>query len=412
MRPLIFSFCFLSSVISWAGGLSTPFSIGTATVLPKGVRSVRVTGLTTTVDGWYNDTGVNTSVAEPFNQKLSYGRLLDAESDENLKLNVESQLRNKGVPLETIAGSSFADINTRVFATLPAIAYGLTDRWTVAIAVPIIYTNIDVETGFVGSAQLQKLVTDFSKKSRKQTNLIQQKLTDVIATELANKGYKPLEDEERTQVGDIILVAKYLAHKSVNYSWALTNTFTLPTSRPKDITRVVDPAPGDGQFDYGIASTLEIPLNARVKIINQTSYTIQFADVRATRIPISKDERLSPDIDRGANRDLGDKMQTSLGGFYSPIEYLTFGASYGISYKERDKWTGINATSDRYRVLGVETEQFMQSMYLQAGISTVGLYRKKTFPIPMMATLGVGQAISGRNVRNDPLWSMNMSVFF
>ncbi len=181
MGRLIFASLFFSSSLAWAGGLTTPFSINTTQVLPKGVRSFQVSGITTQVDGWHNDTGINSGVAEPFNQQLSYGRLLKAESDENLKLNVESQLRNKGVTLDTVAGESFADINTRVMVTLPAIAYGLTQRWTVALAVPIVYTNMDVETGFVGSKQLQELVTDFSSKSRKQASLIQSKLNDVIA---------------------------------------------------------------------------------------------------------------------------------------------------------------------------------------------------------------------------------------
>ena len=97
MRLLTFLCVFLSSTLSWAGGLAAPFSINTTQVLPKGVRSVRVGGLTTTVDGWYNDNGYSTGVAEPFNQQLSYGRLMKAENDEDLKLNVESQLRNKGV---------------------------------------------------------------------------------------------------------------------------------------------------------------------------------------------------------------------------------------------------------------------------------------------------------------------------
>ena len=412
MKALVFTLVFLSSTFCWAGGLATPFSISTTQVLPKGVRSVRVGGLTTTVDGWYNDTGLSAGVAEPFNQQLSYERLLKAESDENLKLNVESQLLNKNVPLETIAGTSYADINTRVMVTLPAIAYGLTDRWTVALAVPIVYTNMDVETGFVGTEQLQQLVTDFSSQSRKQTALIQSKLKDVIATELANKGYKPLEDQEQTQVGDVTLVAKYLAAKTLSYSWAITNTLTLPTGQVRDVSKLADPTPGDGQVDFGVSSIFEIPVTSNFRLINQTSYIFQFSDVRATRIPISETERISADVDNGANRNLGDMALTSFAALYSPIDWINFGASYTLGYKERDEWEGVNATPDRYRALGVETEQFMQAVYLQTGFSTVGAYRRKAFFMPMMATLGVGQVVDGRNVRNDPLWSLNATLFF
>ncbi len=412
MRLLILIILLASPSVGWAGGLGAPFSINTTQVLPKGVRSFRVGGITTTVDGWYNNAGISSGVAEPFNQQLSYGRLLKSESDVNLKLNVESQLRNRGVSLDEIAGRSYADINTRVQVTLPAMAYGLTDRWTVGFAVPIVYTNQDIATGFVGTNQLQELVTDFSGKSRKQTQLIQSKLNDVIATELANKGYKPLRDEERTQVGDLVMVAKYLAASELNYSWAITNTLTLPTAHVRDTNRLADPTPGDGQADFGIASIFEVPVTSKLRLINQTGYTIQFSDVRETRIPISEEERISKDIDYGANRDLGDMVSTSFAALYSPVDLISFGASYTLGYKERDKWTGVNASADRYRALGVETEQYMQALYGQVSLSTVGAYKRKTFFLPMMATMGVGQVVDGRNVRNDPLWSLNMSLFF
>ena len=411
------SYVVFLTVLLWlgqaeAGGLTTPFGINTTQVLPKGVRSLNVSGVNTTVDTWHNDVGLVTGVAEPFNQKLSYARLLQAESDNNLKLNVESQLRNKGVDLSSTAGEAFADVNTRVFATIAALAYGFTEKLTVAIAVPILYTNMQVGTGFVGSPELQQLVADFSKQSRKQTRLIQEKLSDVIATEIRGKGYKPMTNQEQTQVGDLRVVAKYLGYKNLYYSWGLINTFTFPTAQVRDIAKVIDPTPGDGQFDYGVASIVEVPLNSQWRVISDTGYTIQFADTRATRIPHSVNERLSRDVDPGASRDLGDLMYTSLAGLYSPMDYLSFGGSYTLAYKERDQWRGSLASADRYKVLGVETEQYMQALYLQAVASSVQAYRNKDFPVPMMATLGYGYILDGRNVRNDPVWSLNMMMFF
>lgn len=412
MRKLIFLALTTVSLNAYGAGLAAPFSLGSTQVLPKGIRSVQVTNLTTTVDGWYNDTGVTAGVAEPFNQQLSYSRLLKAESNENLKLNVESQLKNKGVDLNSIAGTSYADINTRAVVTVPTFAYGLTEKWTLAIAIPIVYTNMDVATGFVGSPQLQKLVTDFSAKSRKQTKLIESKLTDVIATELSNKGYKPLEDEERTQMGDLTLVAKYLAYQDLNVSWAITNRFVFPTAKIRDVNRVVDPAAGDGQFDWGVDSTIVVPVNSTISVIQQVGYTIQFADTLETRIPISKEERLSTDIDPGASRDIGDQVYGSLGTQIKANDSLAFGGSYTIAYKERDQWRGTLASQDRYNVLGVETEQFLQAFFLQTSVSTIESFKRQAFPIPMTATVGVGKVTDGRNIRHDPLWSVNMSMFF
>ena len=89
-----------------------------------------------------------------------------------------------------------------------------------------------------------------------------------------------------------------------------------------------------------------------------------------------------------------------------------FGGAYTFAYKQRDVWTGTNASADRYRALGVETEQVMHAAYVQMSLSSINLYKRKKFPLPLLTTLGVGQAFAGRNVRNDPLWSLNMTAFF
>ena len=408
---ILLGFC-LGAITAQAAGLNTPFSLNTTQVLPKGIRSLNVSGINTTVDTWYDDTGVGAGVAQPFNQKLSYGRLLKAENDKELKLNVEAQLRNLGVPLDNLAGSSFADINSRVMATIPSLAYGVTERLTVAVAVPIVYTNLDVETGFVGSDELQSLVTEFASKSKRQTQLIQQKLQDVIATELANKGYKPLVDSEQTQLGDLVLVAKYLVAKGLSYSWAITNIINVPTAHFRDTNKLVDPTPGDGQWDYGITSTVELPVTSQFRFLNNTGYTFQFADVREARVPISNEERASADIDFGANRDLGDQMFTSWGMIYDPVDWFSVGGTYTVAYKQRDQWTGVNFTQDRYDVLGIETEQWLEALYLQASFSTIGMFRRKVVSVPFVTSLGYGQIFDGRNVRKDPIWSLNATMFF
>lgn len=412
MKIHAFLLVILCPILSWAGGLTVPFYLNTTQVLPKGVRSLRYAGVVTTVDGWYNSTGASSGIAQPFNQQLSYSRLLKSESNENLKLNVESQLKNKGVDLNAIAGSSTADINTQVQVSLPMMAYGITNRWMVAVTIPIFQVNQDIKTGFVASKQLQQLVKSFSEKSRKQTQLIQSKLRDVIATELANKGYKPLRSQQQTFIGDLTLYSKYLAAKGLNYSWAVAQTLTLPTAQVKDITRLADPTPGDGQVDFGVSSIFQVPVSSKVQLVNQTSYTVQFSDIRATRIPFSGQERLARDVDEGAHRDLGDIMSTSFSALYSPLDWLNFGGSYTLAYKQRDRWTGINASASRYHALGVQTEQYMQGLYAQAGFSTINAYRRKAFFLPMMASLGLGRVVAGRNIANNPMWNMQVTMFF
>ena len=403
---------FLFAVEGLAGGITAPFSLNTTRVLPKGVRSLRVGAITTNVDNWHNSQGQVTGIAEPMVQELSYARLLKAENNEELKKNVEATLAAANIDLNTIAGVSLADINTRVTATVPALAIGITKRWTLAVAVPILYTNIDTETSFLGTEQLQTVVDGFAQRSRTQTGVIQQKLSDVIATELATKGYLPLEDRERTEVGDVSLISKYLVYDGLSVKWSITNQLTAPTARTRAINRLVDPAAGDGQWDFGATSILQIPITGKFSILHQVGHLIQFADHQDARVPFSINERLSADIDEEAYRDMGDISHTQLGFIYSPVSAFNFGAAYYAAYKQKDYWTGGLGSQQRYDILGVETGQYMQAAMVQLGASSVNAYQTGRFPIPMIANLSYSYVFDGRNVRNAPLWSFNATMFF
>ena len=397
---------------AFAGGLSAPFSFRTTRVLPKGVRSLGVGAVTTMVDNWHNSQGQVTGVAEPMVQKLSYARLLKAEPNDELKRNIEATLQAKGVSLDTVAGVSLADVNTRVTATLPSLAIGVTNWWTIGVAVPILYTNVDVETSFQGTTELQGIVTGLSKNSRGQTQMIERKLSDVIATELAGKGYLPLQDRQRTEVGDVSLISKMQLYNGLGIRWAIQNRITAPTARTRAINRLVDPAAGDGQWDFGTVSIIEVPLHSKVSLFHEVGHLFQFADHQDARIPFSPTERLSPDIDENAYRDMGDISHTQLGAMYLPLSSLSLGLAYYAAYKQQDKWKGGLASQARYDVIGIETNQYMQAAMGQVGWSSVAAYRAGTFPVPMVANLTYSYAFDGRNVRNAPMWSLNVSMFF
>jgi hypothetical protein len=412
MKLIITLISFLFVIEVMAGELTTPFSIGSTTVLPKGIRSLRIGAVTTEIDNKFNDLNFDVGVAETMNQELSYGRLLQAEKDENLKLNVEAQLAAKGVTLNQVAGSSVADLNSRVTVTAPVLAYGITDRWTLALVVPVYYSKIDVATSFIGTEQLQELATSFAEKSRTQTDVIEKKLQDVIGTEVSNKGYKPLESQQKTEIGDISLVSKFLLYKDLNMAWGISNKLSMPTARTRDIDKVVDPAPGDGQWDFDVTSVAEVPISAQLMMIHELGYSIQFADREATRIPITIAERLSTDVDLNASRDLGDKIFSTFGIRYSPWDMLSMSAGYHLGYKQRDQWKGNKTQQSRYDILGHETEQNIQAAILQMSFSTIDLYKRGTFFLPMTAGLGYSQALSGRNVKNSGMWAFDVAMFF
>lgn len=395
-------------------GLTAPYGTGSAMTLPRGVRNLRVTGITGEFANRYNDFSQPGPIAEPFVQDLTYGRLLKAEKDKNLVNDVEALLLAKGVKLNDVAGRSTAEIISRATVTAPILAYGITDRWSVAVTAPIVYTNISVATGFVATPQLNSMVDSFAQKSLNKTKLVESKLKDVIATEITNKGYEPLVNQENNEVGDLSLFSRVNVYQGKKLSVTLGQFITAPTGRQFSVNKIVDPAPGDGQWDFGMSATFNYKfLGGKITLYNDTLARWQFAHNRPMRIPIDTVERLSSEIDYNTYRKLGDIYQTSMGAMFQMTRWLGAGLGYQIGYKEKDIYRGTVVTDkSRYDALSFETEQFMQAGIWQLNLSSLQAFRAKRFPVPFSWSVNFSRIFQGRNIRTDDLWSTDLAIFF
>lgn len=414
MRSIIVLLTFFSTSYSFGIGLVSPYSVGTTTTLPKGVRNVMISGITAQYGNRFNDLGVSDAMAGPFNQTLTYGRLLHGEKNQKLVDDVEAALLAKGISLDTPAGDSKASIISRATVTSPVIAYGITDKWSVAVTVPIVYTNISVATGFIARPQLVGVLNDFNNKSANKTKDVEAKLNDVISTEINSKGYEPLVNQESTEVGDLSIFSRVNVHQGRNLSITLGQFITAPTGRQFSVNKVIDPAPGDGQWDFGTSATFNYKLAGdKMILFSETQARWQFAHRRAMRIPIDTVERLSSDIDYNTYRKLGDIYQTSLGSIFQITNWIGAAMGYQVGYKEKDIYRG-DAIADfkRYDALSFETEQFMQAGIWQFNVSSLQAFKANKFPLPFTWSVNFSRTFQGRNIRTDDMWSTNLAVFF
>ena len=63
-----------------AGGLSSPFSLDSAGVLPKGIRSVRLATFTTELTQKFDGTGAPVGLAYKFNRDVMWKDLINAQA--------------------------------------------------------------------------------------------------------------------------------------------------------------------------------------------------------------------------------------------------------------------------------------------------------------------------------------------
>ncbi len=400
-------------VTAHSGDLASPFSLDSAAVLPKGVRSARITTLTTAIDNSYNNDGNVEGLGASMNKAVTYNDLVKAFSNTEERAKLRGFVLSTGRDPNAVVGQSEGIVNSQITATVPVMAYGITDRLTFAIAVPVVRSSVNVSTGWTANSEMDSALKDLSADGKH--NLVVQnesKLMNVVNTQLASKGYQVPRDEDKTQLGDISLVAKYQLLNEGRWLLALQPRIVVPTGKPADIDDIVDVGGGDGQWDLGIASAAEYSINGRVTMVGSLGYLWQVQDHQAQRIPEAANETLTRDTDWKTSRDLGDIWSSTLGVRYEISEEWITGASAGLQYKTADEYKGGLYSPVRYSWMSKDTEQTMTTAHIGGTYSTVSLFREKRFAVPLEASMTVSRVLGGRNVRKNDIAAVEMVVYF
>ena len=206
--------------------------------------------------------------------------------------------------------------------------------------------------------------------------------------------------------------AKYRAIKTDNYALAIVPKVILPTGETADVNKLIDVAPGAGVWDLGLSVVQSYQFDGRFSLVQSVGYTTQLATYRAKRIPFDAIITTTPDVDDSTRVQLGDMYGGQIGPKYKVTELFTVGGALALQYKAPDVYTGSKFDSSHYDLMSMNTEQVMFSGQLGINFSTVPLYMKKTFEVPLEATLGYANVFSGRNVNTTELYSAALSMFF
>lgn len=408
------SFLVMVSVsTAWSGGIVTPFTFDSTAVLPKGVRSVRVLGFTTELENRWDGSGGFEPLANRMNKSITYGELVEAQRTVDERAQLKGYLLSKNISMSSIVGESHGIVNTRLTSTVPVAAYGVTERLTVAVIVPVLYSKINIATGWTSNENLQAALDGLSAEGKHNKKMsFEQKLLNVVQTKVTSFGYDTLDNETRQEMGDITLGAKYLLSKSDDWSVVLSPRLVLPTGRESTVTKLIDVAPGDGQWDIGLGTTAEYTANGNLSFLGTLNAVVQLPHRRAKRIPYKRWESPTPDIDYDVEEKLGDLYGAIVGTKYRFAEVWSLSGQYSAQYKSPDEVRGSRFEQERYKWLSDDTEQVLQA--LQAGLtfSTIPLFKTGRFAAPLETTLSVATSIGGRNTPQTTLAAWELALFF
>jgi hypothetical protein len=399
--------------VSYAGALKAPFILETAKTLPSGIRNIRYNNIQTTPTEKFDGSGTVVPLGDALNTDVTFLKLVEGKDTPTEQAILLGYLRAKGYDLDEIVGQTTGEVNVSASVSVPVFAYGINERWTLAIAVPIIQSKVSAQTGFVANSQLEDFAKQLQLEGKEQdARTLRDNTYNATQTKLTKWGYEEIRNEEKTEVGDIKLVSKYKLLDKTNYILSLKNEVTLPTGKATPSNKALDVPSGDGQFDLGMGVVVDYLATDRLVITADGGLIAQLPHTAEKRVPERSDSSLTPDIDSSTKVDLGDQFYSNLTFKYQLIEGLTAHAIYGFQYKERDDYSGDLYDNYRYAWLGQDSEQRMHSARIGIGYSTLPLFRAKKFAVPLEAKINHTRVIDGKNVTKDPLTSLEMVMYF
>jgi len=322
--------------------------------------------------------------------------------------------------LKIFAGAPFNIANPNIGTTVttfkytydrvePQLAYGITDRLSFGVKIPYIWykndvnalldstnANIGLNPVFnpanpAGATNLPLIPVAMG--GRKMTSEDMLKLLGPGLPGLPGYGFTRFQTWEHEGLGDIEAGLKYQYYKSDMWRLAAGVGVLFPTGDQEDINNLTDQNLGGGSY-AGLFRLYNDCFPTKNLVLNTTLYyTYTFSQNRVRRVS-GPHEPLTRDI-RNVTIDPGDAFEVEASAKYdfSDTPWLQ-GTSLELTYHYTDVF---NSDAPTAPILERETRYEEQTFIAKLNYSTIPLFMKKEFPVPMNFYVGYRNKFAGNN---------------
>jgi hypothetical protein len=386
-----------------------------AEVLPRGVLRANVTtNLYWPVDERFDPDGKEESVDTDFNTTLNSDVFPDLRFVE---------LGFGMSPGSANIGRSVVDFEYKFTDLIFELFYGITDRLTVGAYVPYYWnktdvkeTRLDTRRATVGKNESLGTLAplDFPGTVPLTTEDVQKLLgkgLDIGATHIDGFGYKRVETWSDSGVGDIEAGFRYQYLKTDNWRLAFTGGVRFPTGDIDDPDNLIDVGFGRGAYALLFRSNNDFT-GIKNLVLNVTvRYDLYFSDKQEKRILSNVNNPLTR-LKQEVEIDCGDIVELETSGTYTLPKGFSLSALYRYGFKtKKDDVSGPNARP--ITALEDETDWAYHDVIGEISYSTLPLFMKKKFPLPLNASVAYENVFAGKNdYYEQQLISFKLSVFF
>lgn len=399
-----------------AAALLTPMpgqAMDSTEVLPASINSPAFRyGIVAGVDSKYTANGSVQSLNDTNTINFNSDLLQKISPEVTDLVNILNQYSKQQLGAQVNLGTLRAETKPNVKYMAPIFARGLTDRITLAIAMPIVFYENKLRLVQSASnvpsicSQIQG-VPEIKEACDKLGNT---KIVDAVKGELANKGYKPLEDRSETVFGDVQLVGIWKFFEEEEKSSALRTTLTLPTGPGNDPDDLADLGTfGETAIEEQVLFNY-LPFHW-LRLAAKTGYKFYVPDSVEMRVPSGPNEILpGPETKEKVSRRKGGALTLGTAATIGIGKSVSVAGGYEFVSKASDSYSG-NKSGD-YDALAKDSKSTAHKLRAAISYDTIALYqRTKSFP-PLKVDYEVTNTVAGTNTDRQLVNEVSLTMFF
>jgi hypothetical protein len=367
--------------------------------LPKGVRAlVYHHARTNEIQGRYTETG-------SYN---NYDIAADITGDSLRGINSAIDLYLDGLSSEQYEnfslGSYQGSAQVEVIVNALGVGYGLTDKLTTYFFTPHYKANVKVDVKRTKGSNYADM--DASVNIDGIPDIDNRMIQSVIVNYY---GYRPLGTWSANDFGDTELGFMYRPTSAKRWGILLDFGVIAPTGRRDDPDILQDFGFGDGQWDLFLEAGSGLVAWDFLNLDGWVRYTYQLPFINTIRMPEDPEFPITARKGR-AEIKLGNKFSGNVMGSFILNSIFSMSVQYMFDYKQEDNYTSAYSDSDSYWESNTESVGHSYKVTLET--TSVKLFQKKIFAVPLTIYTSYQKNFSGKNTPRVGRFDLEFRLFF
>jgi len=307
-----------------------------------------------------------------------------------------------------------ADIKSSILANAVAAEYGITDRLSVGIILPVVYASVTAKGRSNSSPQFEGFVKNLPDQHPLKGALNQMKsmltmpaINQALDQDLGYDG--GIQSWSGTGIGDLEIGGKYKYFESHPIRMTVKAGVRAPTGRRDQPDQIFDCAFGDGQWDLAAFHYVDYSPHSKVYFTLESGYTAQLPHTATYRVPIVDGVEITP-VKAKLHQNPGDIVEAGLEANWSFTRLLTLSPKYRFREKFSDSYSGGNGISTKF--LSADSDERLHEGILTLGFSNLPRVRSGESSLPLDAQVFIRHRFGGKNINEVETGGIQLKAYF